>query len=59
MSPDTGGPAATWRLAFISLAAIWGASFLFIKVGVEAVAPLQVAWVRCAIGALVLLAWLR
>lgn len=57
MRPAVDGE-ATWRLAFLILAAIWGASFLFIKVGVEELAPLQVAWIRCAIGALVLLAWL-
>jgi len=48
----------SWRTAFVALAAIWGASFLFIKVGVRDLAPLQVAWSRCAIGALVLLGWL-
>jgi len=48
----------SWQAAFVALAAIWGASFLFIKVGVRDLAPLQVAWTRCAIGALVLLGWL-
>jgi drug/metabolite transporter (DMT)-like permease len=48
----------SWRVAFVALAAIWGASFLFIKVLVEDLAPLQVAFSRCAIGALVLCAWL-
>jgi drug/metabolite transporter (DMT)-like permease len=47
----------SWRGAFLALAAIWGASFLFIKVLVEDLPPLQVAWLRCAIGALVLCAW--
>jgi drug/metabolite transporter (DMT)-like permease len=46
-----------WRTAFLALAAIWGASFLFIKVLVEDLPPLQVAWLRCAIGALVLCLW--
>lgn len=54
--PPTSEP---WRLGFVALAAIWGASFLFIKVGVEDLGPLQVAWARCAIGALTLLAILR
>ena len=48
----------SWRFAFLALAVIWGASFLFIKVLVEDLAPLQVAFSRCAIGALVLCAWL-
>lgn len=47
-----------WPVSFLALAAIWGSSFLFIKVSVEALDPLQVAWARCAIGAAVLLAWL-
>ncbi len=47
----------SWRVAFVALAAIWGASFLFIKVLVEDLPPLQVAWLRCAIGALVLCVW--
>jgi drug/metabolite transporter (DMT)-like permease len=45
-----------WLLAFAVLSAIWGASFLFIKVGDSAFAPLQVAFGRCALGALALLA---
>lgn len=61
--PETPGERGTaltsWPASFVALAAIWGASFLFIKVSVEALAPLQVAFARCAIGALVLLAWLR
>ena len=49
---------SSWKVSFVALAAIWGASFLFIKVGVETLAPLQVAFARCAIGAVVLMAWL-
>ena len=45
-----------WLLAFVVLSAIWGASFLFIKVGDRAFAPLQVAFGRCALGAIALLA---
>jgi drug/metabolite transporter (DMT)-like permease len=41
---------------FIALTLIWGASFLFIKVGVEALAPLQVAFARMLFGALTLIA---
>jgi drug/metabolite transporter (DMT)-like permease len=44
----------------VALAAIWGASFLFIKVEVEhGVPPVIVAFTRVAIGALVLLAIVR
>ena len=44
------------RGRFLALTLIWGASFLFIKVGVEALAPMQVAFGRMFFGALVLLA---
>jgi drug/metabolite transporter (DMT)-like permease len=40
---------------FVGLTLIWGASFLFIKIGVQAVAPLQVAFGRVSFGALTLL----
>ena len=45
-----------WLPHFVVLSAIWGASFLFIKVGDRAFAPLQVAFARCALGAIALLA---
>jgi drug/metabolite transporter (DMT)-like permease len=45
-----------WHAPFVSLAAIWGASFLFIKVAVVDLPPLLVALTRCALGAAVLLA---
>lgn len=41
------------------LAFIWGWSFLFIKVAVEGMTPPTVAFLRIALGALVLRAWLR
>lgn len=46
---------ATWLPAFIVLAAIWGSSFLFIKVGVRELHPVYVTLFRCAAGALALL----
>jgi drug/metabolite transporter (DMT)-like permease len=45
-----------WHAPFIGLAAIWGASFLFIKVAVGDLPPLLVALTRCTLGATVLLA---
>jgi len=36
------------------LALIWGASFLFIKVGLRDFSPIVVAWGRLVIGALLL-----
>ncbi|MEA2399299.1 MAG: hypothetical protein QOK25_2855 [Thermoleophilaceae bacterium] len=44
-----------WLPSFVLLSAIWGASFLFIKVADRAFAPLQVALLRCALGAAALL----
>jgi drug/metabolite transporter (DMT)-like permease len=40
-----------WRLRFLVLAVIWGGSFLFIKVAVEVLAPIQVTLGRCLLGA--------
>jgi drug/metabolite transporter (DMT)-like permease len=44
-----------WQARLVVLAAIWGMSFLFIKVGDEALAPLQVALGRTVLGAATLL----
>jgi drug/metabolite transporter (DMT)-like permease len=50
-----GGKAAGgWRWRFLGLSLIWGFSFLFIKVGGEAFAPLQVTLGRMVFGTLVL-----
>jgi drug/metabolite transporter (DMT)-like permease len=43
-----------WTLLFI-LGAIWGASYLFIKIGVRDLSPGMVAWARIALAAIVLL----
>src|SRR6187397_1857753 len=48
--------AAGWRLEFVALAAIWGSSFLMIKVLGQHWAPLDVALGRVALGALTLVA---
>ncbi|GHE68103.1 DMT family transporter [Streptomyces capitiformicae] len=45
-----------WRLRFAFLALVWGFSFLLIKVGTEAYAPLQVTFGRLLFGTLVLAA---
>lgn len=50
----TDPPDRRWQGPFLALAAIWGASFLFIKVAVDDLPPLMVALVRCALGAAVL-----
>jgi drug/metabolite transporter (DMT)-like permease len=43
-----------WQVTFLLLAAIWGCSFWWIKLGLQMLAPLQVAFVRLAIGAVAL-----
>jgi drug/metabolite transporter (DMT)-like permease len=45
-----------WRVQFLLLAAIWGSSFLFIKVLGRHWSPLWVCFARVALGALALLA---
>ncbi|MBH5333740.1 DMT family transporter [Streptomyces pactum] len=47
-------PLLDWRLRFGALALIWGFSFLFIKVGTEAFAPLYVTLGRMVFGTAVL-----
>ena len=46
---------APWQLSFVALGAIWGCSFLFIKLGLQSLTPVEVAFGRLAIGAAVLL----
>jgi drug/metabolite transporter (DMT)-like permease len=55
---ERGDTQRDWLPSFLVLSAIWGASFLFIKVGDRAFDPLLVAFGRCALGALALLAML-
>lgn len=47
-------PAVDWRIRFAALCLIWGFSFLLIKVGTQAYAPLQVTLGRVAFGTAVL-----
>jgi drug/metabolite transporter (DMT)-like permease len=47
---------APWPLRFVLLAIAWGSTFLFIKVGDEALAPLQVSLGRMLVGTATLLA---
>ncbi|MET8194639.1 DMT family transporter [Micromonospora sp. NPDC005686] len=54
ITPDR-APARAWLPGFVALAAIWGSSFLFIKVGVTELHPVHLTLYRVAIGALTLL----
>ncbi|MEH0930691.1 DMT family transporter [Micromonospora sp. CPCC 205558] len=53
-TPDK-APVSAWLPGFIALAAIWGSSFLFIKVGVAELHPVQLTLYRVLAGALTLL----
>ncbi|SCE77979.1 Permease of the drug/metabolite transporter (DMT) superfamily [Micromonospora purpureochromogenes] len=54
VTPDR-APLRSWLPGFLALAAIWGASFLFIKVAIEELHPLHLTLYRVATGALTLL----
>jgi drug/metabolite transporter (DMT)-like permease len=45
-----------WAL-FLAMSVIWGVPYLLIKVAVDEVSPVVVVFVRCAIGAALLLPW--
>jgi drug/metabolite transporter (DMT)-like permease len=48
-----------WQVQLLLLALVWGASFMFIKVELDAgIAPLHIALLRCAFGAAALLVML-
>ena len=49
------GSGRGWLLPYLGAALIWGCSFLFIKVGLEALSPIHVAFGRQALGAVALL----
>ncbi|MEO7059669.1 MAG: EamA family transporter [Lapillicoccus sp.] len=44
-----------WQARFVALALIWGASFLLMKIGLESLAPLQIATLRVLSGAVTVL----
>jgi drug/metabolite transporter (DMT)-like permease len=53
-SPTARGP-FPWQISYLAAGLIWGCSFWFIKVGLELLSPVQVAFGRVAIGAVALL----
>lgn len=48
-----------WQISFLVLAAIWGCSFWWIKLGLRAFTPVQVAFVRLVLGAATLFVMTR
>jgi drug/metabolite transporter (DMT)-like permease len=49
----------SWLGMYIGLGIVWGCSFIFIKLGLEFLTPVGVAFGRCALGALALLIYLK
>lgn len=52
-------PRLPWQVKFASLALIWGASFLFMKVGLRWFDPMQIATARIVFGTVTVLLLLR
>jgi drug/metabolite transporter (DMT)-like permease len=51
-------PRVPWQAKYLALVLIWGSSFLLMKVGLEAMGPVQISALRILSGAVVLLALL-
>lgn len=49
----------SWVTIYIALGIVWGCSFIFIKLGLEFLTPIGVAFGRVSLGALTLLLWAR
>ncbi len=52
-------PRVPWQAKYVGIVLIWGSSFLLMKVGLEALAPVQIAALRILAGALVVTALLH
>jgi drug/metabolite transporter (DMT)-like permease len=49
----------SWVTLYIALGVVWGCSFIFIKLGLEFLTPVGVAFGRVSLGAITLLMWAR
>ena len=54
MSDQQAGDSSDWRTDYLMLAALWGASFLFMRMGAAEFGPLATAWTRVCIATLFL-----
>ena len=52
-------PKNSWVVLYLALGVVWGCSFIFIKLGLDFLTPFGVAFGRCALGAITLLAWAK
>jgi len=59
MSADKSDKKQGWLGIYLALGIVWGCSFIFIKLGLEFLTPFGVAFGRCALGSLTLLAWAK
>jgi len=50
---------SNWISLYIALGVVWGCSFIFIKLGLEFLTPIGVAFGRVSLGALTLMLWAR
>ena len=53
-APTASDNAREWRTDFVMLGALWGASFLFMRMGAAEFGPLVTAWIRVCIATLFL-----
>ena len=55
MSESNRGDSQDWRVDYLMLAALWGSSFLFMRMGAAEFGPLATAWARVCVATLFLL----
>jgi len=54
MSDSNSGDSQDWRVDYLMLAALWGSSFLFMRLGAGEFGPLATAWTRVCVATLFL-----